>query len=90
MGKQGNESVETRKFKDAFLGEIFNAYQESGTVYQKTTDLEIRQTVLDLKRCYDLAITICRRWVFTRRNSGRNWGRGFRIDAAGPAAKTDA
>jgi hypothetical protein len=56
MGKQGDESVETRKFKDAILVEIFNAYQESGTIYQKTTDPEIRQTVLDLKRCYDLAI----------------------------------
>jgi hypothetical protein len=56
MDKKGTESVETRKFKDAILVEIFNAYQESGTVYQMTMNPEIRQTVLDLKRCYDLAI----------------------------------
>jgi hypothetical protein len=56
MGKKAGESTETRKFKDAMLVEIFNAYQESGTVYQKTADPETRQAVLDLKRCYDLAI----------------------------------
>jgi hypothetical protein len=56
MDKKGTESIETRKVKDAILGEIFNAYHASGTVYQKTTNPEIRQTVLDLKRCYDLAI----------------------------------
>jgi hypothetical protein len=56
MGKKLVETVETRRFKDAILVEIFNAYQESGTIYQKTCDPEIRQTVLDLKRCYDLAI----------------------------------
>jgi len=56
METRGTESVETRKFKDALLVEIFKAYQESGEVYQKTTNPEIRQTVLDLKRCYDLSI----------------------------------
>ncbi len=56
MGKKAEETVESRKFKDAVLAEIFNAYQESGTVYQKTADPETRQTVLDLKRCYDRAI----------------------------------
>jgi len=50
------ESVESRNFKDAILAEILNAYQESGLVYQKTSDPEIRKTVLDLKRCYDRAI----------------------------------
>lgn len=56
MDKKTTESIETRKFKDAILVEIFNAYHESGTVYQKTANPEIRQTVLDMKRCYDLAI----------------------------------
>jgi hypothetical protein len=56
METRATESVETRKFKDAILAEIFKAYQESGAVYQKTADPEIRQTVLDLKRCYDLSI----------------------------------
>jgi hypothetical protein len=56
MDTGGTESIETRKLKDAILAEIFKAYQESGAVYQKTTDPEIRQTVLDLKRCYDLSI----------------------------------
>ncbi len=56
MGKKAEETVETRKFKDAVLVEIFNAYQESGMVYQKTADPETRQAVLDLKRCCDLAI----------------------------------
>jgi hypothetical protein len=50
------ESVETRKFKDAILVEIFKAYQASETAYQKTTNPETRQTIRDLKRCYDLAI----------------------------------
>ena len=50
------ESVETRKFKDAILAEIFIAYKESGAVCQKTTDPEIQRTVQDLKRCFDLAI----------------------------------
>jgi len=56
MGNQGSESTEIRKFKDAVLIEIFIAYRESGTVYQKATDPETRQTLLDLKRCYDRAI----------------------------------
>ena len=50
------DSVESQKLKDAILIEIFNAYQESGLIFQKTSDPEIRQTVLDLKRCYDRAI----------------------------------
>src|SRR5208283_3269640 len=52
----GAVSIETHKLKDAILAEIFDAYKESGTVYQKTEDPEIRRTMLDLKRCYDLAI----------------------------------
>jgi hypothetical protein len=56
MDTGGAVSTETHKFKDAILAEIFNAYKESGTVYQKTADPEIRRTMLDLKRCYDLAI----------------------------------
>ena len=56
MDTGGAESIETRKFKDAILAEIFDAYKESGTVYQKTADPEIQRTMLDLKRCYDLAI----------------------------------
>ena len=56
METGGTESVEARKFKDAILVEIFKACQALGTVYQKTTNPETRQTVLDLKRCYDLAI----------------------------------
>jgi len=49
------ESIEARKFKDAIRAEIFDAYRESGTVYQKSGP-EIQRTMLDLKRCYDLAI----------------------------------
>jgi hypothetical protein len=56
MDIKGAESIRIGKHKDAILAEIFDAYKESGTVYQKTTDLEIRRTMLDLKRCYDLAI----------------------------------
>jgi len=56
MDTGGAESVETRKFKDAILAEIFIAYKESGAVCQKTTDPEIQRTVQDLKRCFDLAI----------------------------------
>ena len=56
MDKKGTENIEARKFKDTMLVEIFSAYQESATIFQKTTDPEVRQTVLDLKRCYDLAI----------------------------------
>jgi len=56
MDTGGTESAESRKVKDAILVEILNAYQESGLVYQKTADPEIRKTVLDLKRCYDLVI----------------------------------
>ena len=56
MDTGGAESIETRKFKEAILAEIFGAYKESGTVYQKTADPEIQRTMLDLKRCYDLAI----------------------------------
>ena len=56
MDTGGAESIETRKFKDAVLSQIFDAYKESGTVYQKTVDPEIQRTMLDLKRCYDLAI----------------------------------
>src|ERR1035441_6581705 len=56
MDTGGAVSTETHKFKDAILAEIFNAYKESGAVYQKTADPEIRRTMLDLKRCYDLAI----------------------------------
>jgi hypothetical protein len=52
----GAESIQTRKFKDAILAEIFDAYKESGRVYQKTAEPEIQRTMLDLKRCYDLAI----------------------------------
>jgi len=56
MGKKYDESTEARLFKEAILVEIFKAYRESGAVYQKTTDPETRQTILDMKRCYDLAI----------------------------------
>lgn len=56
MGQGGMSNTEPQKFQDALLAEIFAAYQESGTVYQKTGDPEIRRTVLDLKRCYDLVI----------------------------------
>jgi hypothetical protein len=56
MDTEGAESIKTRKFKDAILAEIFNAYKESGTVYQKAADPEIQRTMLDLKRCCDLAI----------------------------------
>ena len=56
MDTGGAESIQTRKFKDAILAEIFDAYRESGTVYQKTVEPEIQRTMLDLKRCYDLAI----------------------------------
>jgi hypothetical protein len=56
MAIGATEHVESRNFKDAILVEIFNAYQETGMVYQKTSDPEIRKTVLDLKRCYDRAI----------------------------------
>ncbi len=56
MDKKGAGNIETRKFKDTILIEILTAYQESATVYEKTTDPEIRQTVLDLKRCYDRVI----------------------------------
>jgi hypothetical protein len=56
MDTGGAESIQTRKFKDAILAEIFSAYRESGTVYQKTAEPEIQRTMLDLKRCYDLAI----------------------------------
>ena len=56
MDTGGVVSIETHKLKDAILVEIFDAYKESGTVYQKTVDPEIRRTMLDLKRCYDLAI----------------------------------
>ncbi len=56
MDTGGAEIIETRKFKDAILAEIFDAYKESGTVCQKTADPEIQRTMLDLKRCYDLAI----------------------------------
>ena len=35
MDTGGAESIETRKFKDAILAEIFDAYKESGTVCQK-------------------------------------------------------
>ena len=56
MDAGGAESIETRKFKDAILAEIFDAYKESGTVCQKTAEPEIQRTVRDLKRCFDLAI----------------------------------
>lgn len=56
MNKKGSGQVETGKFKETMLMEIFHAYRESATVYQKTTDPEVRQTLLDLKRCYDRAI----------------------------------
>jgi len=56
MDAKETGNVETRKFKEAVLAEIFTAYRESATVYQNTTDPEIRRTVLDLKRCYDLVI----------------------------------
>ena len=56
MDTKGAESSKMGKLKDAILAEIFNAYKESGTLYQKTTDPEIRRTMQDLKRCYDLAI----------------------------------
>jgi hypothetical protein len=56
MDNKGAESIKAGNLKDAVLAEIFNAYKESGIVYQKTTDREVRRTMLDLKRCYDLAI----------------------------------
>ena len=56
MDNQEHENVETRNFKESVLVEIFTAYRESATVYQKTADPETRQTLLDLKRCYDRAI----------------------------------
>lgn len=48
--------IAAHTFKEMVLAEIFNAYRESATVYQKTTDPEIRRAVRDLKRCYDRAI----------------------------------
>jgi hypothetical protein len=56
MDKKQFENIATRKFKDTILVEILIAYRETAAVYQKTTNPEIRQTVLDLKRCYDRAI----------------------------------
>jgi hypothetical protein len=56
MDTGGAKSIKTRKFKDAVLAQIFDAYKESGAVYQKTADPEIQRTMLDLKRCCDLAI----------------------------------
>ena len=56
MDTGGAQSIQTRKFKDAVLAQIFDAYKESGAVYQKTADPEIQRTMLDLKRCCDLAI----------------------------------
>ncbi|MGH7952038.1 MAG: hypothetical protein ACREFE_08985 [Limisphaerales bacterium] len=49
-------NFETHPVKDAILLEIFIAYQEAGRVYQKAASPEIRQTILDLKRCFDFAI----------------------------------
>jgi len=56
MATGGTEKLTSRHFKDAILAEIFKAYRASGTVYQRATDPETRRTLLDLKRCYDLAI----------------------------------
>jgi len=88
MDTGGAVSIETHQFKDAILAEIFDAYKESGTVYQKTADPEIRRTMLDLKRCYDLAILHLsplgvhaeKRWdemktPFSSQNTAHNHGR---------------
>ena len=56
MATGAPENIAVRKFKDAVLVEIFKAYRASGVVYQKASDTETRRTLLDLKRCYDLAI----------------------------------
>jgi len=56
MATGGMDSIEIRKFKDSILVEIFKAYRASATVYQKAKDPETRRTLLDMKRCYDLAI----------------------------------
>jgi len=56
MDKKGGEKFEASRFKEAILVEIFNAYREPATVYEKTTSPEIWQTLLDLKRFYDRAI----------------------------------
>ncbi|MGO8839249.1 MAG: hypothetical protein ACLQAH_06765 [Limisphaerales bacterium] len=90
MGNREGESTEIRKFKDAVLIEIFIAYRELGTVYQKATDPETRQTLLDLKRCYDLAIHHLSPGAFTRRNSGKNWGCGFRAGTPARLPMADA
>ena len=55
-GKGNIETVETRKWKDALLQEIFIAYRESGALYKKITNPSVRQDVLDMKRGFDLAI----------------------------------
>ncbi|HTX22255.1 MAG TPA: hypothetical protein VMD27_10425 [Candidatus Aquilonibacter sp.] len=56
MEKGQIETSEARKWKDALLKEIFDAYKESGALYKKTTNLETRQAILDMKRGFDLAI----------------------------------
>lgn len=41
----------------ALLVEFLEAYQETGRLYAKAKDPETRQTVLEMKRCLDLALT---------------------------------
>jgi hypothetical protein len=52
MDKRGAGHVEPGKFKETILVEIFDACRESATVFQKTTDPEIRQALLDSKRSH--------------------------------------
>ena len=47
-----------RRAVDAMLVEFLEAYQEAGKLYAKTTDAETRRTVLEMKRCLDLAFTL--------------------------------
>lgn len=56
MDKEAPDFIAAETFKEMVLAEIFTAYRESATVYQKTTDPEIRRAVRDLKRGYDRAI----------------------------------
>ncbi len=56
MDNKASGFIAAHTFKEMVLAEIFTAYRESATVYQKTADPEIRRAVRDLKRCYDRAI----------------------------------
>ena len=58
MGTQISGNMTARQTVEGILAEIFAAYQEAGNLYVKTSDAEIRQTLLEMKRCFDLAITL--------------------------------